>query len=374
MLKTIILKPQKGMYKKLFACLAGRRALNIKKIIIKDEHSSLYKSQRAPRINLRDVAIKFAQIKKIKFELKSDTPSLEAYYKYKLKPKIKKTQRQIINMQGEKSIISRALAQELKKSKSSLLFLNRLGAATFILCQDCGYIAKCKSCDVPLVYHLEENQLICHYCGFKAKALLTCPKCNSWQIKYLGAGIEKVKQEIAKLKLSNKILITTLKQNLPRVDLVGVISADTILHLPDFRSSERTFQALIKLNNLCKKMIIQTYAPEHCVFDFANFYQRELKVRKELNYPPYCQLIKLTYRHKNFLKAKTEAYRLFKKLQTPNSKLQTILGPAPAFISKQRGLYYWNIIIKIKNQISKIKILEKVPSDWIIDVDPISLL
>jgi len=369
-LKILYLKPGKGMFKKLFASNA-----NYKKIIIQDEHSPLYKSQRAPRINLRDVAIKLAEIKKIKFELQSNAPSLESYYKYKLKPKIKNTKRQIIDMRGEKNIISGALLQELKKSKFSLLFLNRLGAATLVLCQDCGYIAKCENCDGPMVYHLFGNQLICHHCGFKAKALLTCPKCGSWRIKYLGTGIEKVKQEIAKLKISNKILITTLKQKLPKADLVGVISADTILHLPDFRSPERTFQALVKLNNLSKKMIIQTYGPEHYVFDFDNFYQRELTIRKELNYPPYCQLIKLTYRHKNYYKAKTEAYKLYKIL---NTKYQIpILGPAPAFISKKRNLYYWNIILKFSIfnfQFSKNKILEKVTSDWILDIDPVSLL
>ncbi len=369
--KFKIIQPTQGMYSKLFTENA-----KLKKIIIKDEHSPLYKSQRAPRINLRDAAIKLAEIKKTKFELQSDTPSLESYYKYKLKPKIEKTKRQIIDMRGEKNIISDALVQELKKSKSSLLFLNRLGGATLILCQDCGYIAKCENCDAPLVYHISENQLICHHCNFKTKALLTCPKCNSWRIKYLGTGIEKVKQEIAKLKLSHKILITTLKLSLPRVDLIGVVSADTILHLPDFRSPERTFQALVKLNNLCQKIIIQTYVPEHYVFDFDNFYQKELKIRKELNYPPFCQLIKLTYRHRNFLKAKTEAFKLIKKLKTENCELITILGPAPAFISKKRNFYCWNIIIKIKNQKSKIKnqILEKVPNDWIVDIDPINLL
>ena len=361
--KSQIIKPEKGMYEKVFAFCAN-------KMIIQDEHSPLYKSQRAPRINLRDAAVKLAEIKKNKFELRSDTPSLESYYKYNLKPKIKNIRRQIIDMRGKKSIISDVLLQELKKSKSSLLFLNRLGAATLILCQDCGYIAKCENCDGPMVYHLFENQLICHHCGFKSKALLTCPKCNSWQIKYLGAGVEKIKQEIAKLKLSNKILIMTLKQRLPRVDLIGVISADTILHLPDFRSPERTFQALVKLNNLCKKIIIQTYTPEHYIFDFDNFYQKELKIRKELNYPPFCQLIKLTYRHKNLLKAKTEAFRVSKIL---NTKYQIpILGPAPAFIAKKRGLYYWNIIIK--NLKLKIKNLDMVPTDWIVDVDPVSLL
>lgn len=360
-MSKIILKPEAGMHKKVFACLAGRRASNAKKIIIQEEHSQIYKSQQAPRFNLRDVAIQMAKIKKIKLELKSDTPSLESYHKYKLCPKIKKTEKNIIDMRQEKNIISRALVKALKNAKSCVLFINRLGAATFILCRDCGYIAKCENCDVPLVYHIKENQLLCHHCTFKTKAPVTCPQCNSWQIKYLGTGIEKIKQEISKLKFKNKILITTLKQKLPKADLIAVINIDNILNLPDFRAPEKTFQALVKLNNLAKKMLIQTYNPEHYVFDFENFYKQELKIRKTLNYPPFCQLIKLTYRDKSPYKAKISAFKLAKQLTG-------VLGPAPAFIPKKRNFYYWNIILRDKKQ------LKKVPNNWVIDVDPIDML
>ena len=354
-MQNLILKPEAKMQEKLFASRAN-------KIIVCQEHSQIYKSQQAPRINLRDVAIKLAEIKNLKFKLQSDSPSLESYYKYKLKPRIKKTRKLIIDMREQKSPISKPLIQELKNSKSSLIIINRLGAASLIMCHDCGYIEKCENCDVPLVYHIKYNKLLCHHCVFSKQAPNICKKCKSWNIKYLGTGIEKIEQEIAKLSLGNSVKISTLKQNLKKSDLIAVINFDSILNMPDFRASEKTFQNLIKLNNLAqKKLIIQTYMPEHYVFNFSKFYKQELKIRKTLNYPPFCQLIKLTYRHKNYFKAKNTAFELAKRLKN-------ILGPAPAFIPKKRNFYYWNIILRNRNQLSL------VPDYWTIDVDPINVL
>jgi len=373
-IKKLTIKPTGEIRFKLFAQYA-----NLKSIIIEQEHNNLYKSQQAPRFNARDIALKLAQIKRIPIKLTSDSPSIEAYYHYNLAAKInKKTKMHLIDMKQEKNdIFSQKLLQKIQKAKSVLLCINRCGAASALICRKCGWVLKCKNCDVPLVYHPNDKNLLqCHHCSFKTNIPpLKCPQCQNSNLDYLGGGVDKIKQEIKKYNLPGKVYISTIKEKLPQTDLTALICADTALYLPDFRSAENTFYNLVKLNNLAKKdFIIQTYHPNHYVFNLDSFYQNELKIRKKFNYPPFCQLIKLTFRHKSPQYAQEQAYKLSKKLK--NNFNLDVLGPAPGFISKKRNYYFWNILVKLPNQARKLKqnLRKLVPDNWIVNVDPLNTL
>ncbi len=414
---------------------------NLKSIIIENEDSSKYISWgRRPYYDTRKIAVQLARIFKAKITLKSKLPSTETRYwarkkKYKLiiqnlKSRIQNSE--IIDMReeiksGNFSIISQELQKKLRESRKSVLFISRRGTATFILCRDCGHVIKCPDCDAPLVLHRISNKLICHHCGKEEKPPAFCPNCKGYRIKYFGAGTQKVEVEIKKLfpkieifrldsdivktpeqqqeiikkfniaagkadKLKKSILIGTqmlIEKNIKPVNLVGIISIDAILNLPDYRSSERIFKILNQLQLISKKeFIVQTYNPENFAIRSAVdnklkcFYNKEIENRKVLEYPPFSQIIKLSFEHKNQKKVEDEVKILFEKLkqQAKNFQLSIsnfqLLGPVPAFIPRVKGKYRWNIIIKskAKNLKSRNKFLIIVPSTWSIEVDPKSLL
>lgn len=413
---------------------------NLGIIIIDEEHDSSYKQyDQNPRYHARHAAIKLASLYNANVVIGSATPSIESYYMaeqntYSLlklparftansvMPKV-----EVVDMREEFkkknfSIFSESLQKELeiviKNNRQALLYINRRGVATFVNCRDCGYAATCKNCDVPLTFHLYKQNLSCHYCGFTAPTPISCPKCHSSAIKYFGTGTEKVEQELQKLYKYVKIFRmdsdTTRTKNshaqiyndfrlkkaniligtqmiakgwdLEGVDLVGVISSDVGLNLPDYRTQEKTFQLLTQIagrtgrGTTPGKVIFQTYSPESFVIktaarhDFVSFYKNEIKTRQELEYPPFTRLIKLIYKNSDPDQAQHEAQKLFQKLSISNFKLATLLGPAPSFFQKIQGRYIWQIIIKLKDSNIKDNILKQVPNDWIIDVDPESLL
>jgi primosomal protein N' (replication factor Y) len=444
---------------------------NLKEIIVEDEHNDLYKSRQTPRYHAREIAIKLAEIWDAKITFQSPTPSIEASWLaenkkinlHHLKSEVQNLT-SIIDLReelktGNFSIFSRLLQEKikdaLKKNQQIILFINRRGASTVLICRDCGYTPKCPACDVPMVYHLSPIQFICHHCGHHELPPVLCPNCLGARIKYLGTGTQKVEIEFKKLfpkakvdrldsdiasaviptpacnvlparmtcvsvsggrsnagrqtgiqtnKIINdfnskkiQVLIGTsiiFNKGLPRVPLVAMMIADTILHLPDFRSNERTFQMISQLKSLSQKeFVLQTYSPENLAVRFAaendyqSFYKKELTARKELSYPPFSQLIKLFYQHKNAKKASDEAKILAEKLKhqinliEQNSKLKTyklttILGPSPAFIPRVSGGHIWQIILKTKLADLKLrnKILQIIPPDWIIDVDPLQII
>jgi primosomal protein N' (replication factor Y) len=426
-----------GSHQAIFAPLK-----NLGLIIVDCEHNQSYKRNRTPSYNLREAALKLSELEKTPVILQSSVPSIEAYYNlrcnlknYKTKkenkylPIIKKTKMpevQIIDLtseikKGNRSILGKNLQKEIKntlnRNKKIILFLNRRGKSTFVICQECGYVLKCKNCDVPLTFHIQSyfNFLICHHCGYKTKPPNVCPLCQGHKIKYFGIGTQKVVQEVKKIfpkarvtqtdsdtiktkkdyaqvydkliknqidiLVGTQILISGFK--LPKVELVGIISVDTLLNLPDFRSEEKTFQQIIELSTIVKrKIILQTYSPYNFAiqkasrYDFKGFYTQEIKKRKKLCYPPFVQLIKLVYSHKDLKNCKQEAQRLYNvlniKVQSSKFKVQSsILGPAPCFIPKIKGEYRQQIILKGKNLHF---LLDFVPSTWSVDVDPISLL
>lgn len=408
---------------------------NLEKIIITSEHDPGYKStDQAPRYDARKVAQKLSQLSKSKLVFQSSVPSVKSYYwstkdKYQLKitPLSFPSSFSIVDMREEitkgnysifSGLLNKKIEKILDKKGQAILFINRRGASTFIICRDCGYVVKCPQCEVPLVYHIlnsnsKEDKLICHHCNYRQKPPNVCPQCQSHRIKYFGTGTQKVELETKKRfsqarvtrldsdlspKAKEKIIedwknkktnllvgtqIITRIPELAKTDLLAVISADTILHLPDFKSSERTYQLIRQLVSLTDRAVIQTYNPENPAFQAVkkqnskSFYQKEIEFRKALSYPPFSQLIKLTYFHINSARAEREAKKLIRVLSAvkPQSDF-LILGPAPGFIPRLRGRYRWQIILKLtsRNLEIKDKLLKLVPSDWTIDVDPESLL
>ncbi len=343
-------------------------------------------------------------------------------------PKVK-----IVDLRGEfrggsRSILSERLKESLNKviagHKQAILFVNRRGAATFVFCRDCGYVLKCPNCDVSLTYHLGlKAKLTCHYCNFNTDPLSFCPHCKSPYIKYFGLGTQRVESELralfprvrlarfdrdsTKLKDAHKkiyydflnhkidILVGTqmLAQgwDLPKVSLIGIILADSDLNLPDFRASERTFRLLTQVagrtgrGKSVGQVILQTYNPDNFAISLAAkhnykaFYRKEILNREELFFPPVTQAIKLIYRGYKKEKVEKEAISLAGKLKTAIArfKLKTIvLGPAPCFIPRVRRRYRYHLILMFKPgaKRTKSRLLGLVPADWIIDVDPESLL
>jgi len=459
--------------------------VNLKEIIIEDETNAGHRSwDMFPRYRVHEIARKLAALFNAKLTQKSDLPSVESYFispspisPIPLISPILIDLRQELR-EGNFSIFSRALQKSvnetLAKKKQIILFINRRGLATFVLCRDCGFVVKCSNCEAPMAYHTIKTSdglkpiLICHHCGQKQNLPAACPKCKSNRIRAFGTGTEKVEAEAEKLfknasilrldsdtapktadqqKIIEKfrqkkadILIGTqmmLNHDLPKAAVVAIISADTLMHLPDFRSDERMFQTILQLTNLVslppfvKKgwgefsdktnkmnspyfpnpLIIQTYNPQNKILqlagegNFKDFYKQEIETRQALKYPPFSQLIKLAYRHKDPKCAGQEAKILFAKLtqQINSSKIYKdtvfeLLGPSPAFISKQKGKYIWQIILKVKpywlpevglggqpevglqksdrDELLKTrnKLLSFVPPGWQIDVDPETLL
>ena len=416
-------------------------------IVVDEEHETTYKQQdSSPRYHAREVAILRAKLTKAAVILGSATPSLESFYRAKrgqiklltLPERVTKRdlpQVNIIDMREEIAtrkrrinIFSRAMEvmidEILRKGEQAILFLNRRGFSTFINCPKCGFVAKCKRCNVSLTYHYATKTLRCHYCNFNIEPPQICPQCNSNYLRYFGLGTEKVESELhrlfpqarisrmdtdvtAKRGVHTKILNDFKKGKIdvlvgtqmvakgldfPRVSLVGVVSADTALNLPDFRSGERTFNLLTQVGGRAGrgetegKVAIQTYIPEHYAIvasirhDYRQFYRREIKSRKELGLPPFAHLVNLTLRSRNQKKVQEAACDLSTKLKKKIRRQDIqVLGPAPAAISRVRGNFRWNVLLKAEETPYLIRLLRRVLKDFkrykgiqlSVDVDPI---
>jgi len=416
---------------------------NLGLIVVDEEHETSYKQEDVPRYNARDVAIKRAELSKAIVILGSATPSLESFYAAKngkftlielperidsrLLPAV-----DIVDMREEMTrakkipIFSQKLKEWIEKDiaekKQVILFLNRRGFSTFINCRKCGYVIKCKRCSVSLTYHFDKKKLVCHHCNFNMAPPEICPECNASYLKYWGLGTEKVESEahrlfpqasIARMDTDathkrgahNKILLKFKDAHLdiligtqmiakgldfPKVTLVGVISADTALNLPDFRSAERTFNLLTQVagragrGDLGGRVIIQSYTPGHYSIqasknhDYNTFYDKEISLRKELYLPPFCHMVSLTLRGRKEERVFKASYNLKSSLEKETkSKNIEILGPAPAPISKMKGMYRWSIFLRSETagDITSIlkKALDKNKNSGIIitvDVDP----
>lgn len=380
-------------------------------IIVDEEHDPSYKQDRDPRYHVRDIALFRAKYHEAVLLLGSATPSLETYYRAqagRLKlltirerpTKVPLPEVQIVDMrsaQGKNEIFSEALIEEmtqrLAKKEQVILFLNRRGYARVLICRECGFLFKCPHCDVSLTYHLADETLTCHYCGYERQATARCEACGSQRISRLGFGTERVETElrtifprarIARLdrdatrqRGAHSRIIHTFEQgeadiligtqmvakglDFPSVTLVGVISADALLAFPDFRARERTFQLLTQVagragrRDVPGKVIVQTCLPGDPAIvacaghDYDQFYQQEIKMRQRLGYPPFSHLIRLLTSSRSQERAFQAAQALAVHLETIISGQglnANVLGPAPALLTKLKNRYRYQVTIK----------------------------
>ena len=430
---------------------------NIGLIVVDEEHEPSYKQyENQPFYHARDVAVYRGSLNNAIVILGSATPSIESYYNAKIlkyhllelpgriddipMPKVN-----IVDMIKQKKlypgqdistfskILQEKINEKLKLGQQIILLQNRRGFSTYIKCKDCGFIEKCEHCDITLTYHARGHLLRCHYCNFTKRAPDVCPKCQGKDILFKGIGTQKVEREIIKLFPQAKVvrmdLDTTSKKwahekilnafgagkynillgtqmvakglDFENVTLVGVISADTSLLLPDFRSTERTFQLLTQVSGragrkeLLGEVYIQTYSSDNpglkfaMYHDYKGFFYKELPVRKELNYPPFSRLVYILFKGESEEKIRNAALSFATHLDV-KSELGQILGPIPSPLAKIQDKYRWQIIIKsikksdpsgkiirqqIKNALRKFKAGKQIRGVKIsIDIDPISLL
>lgn len=414
-------------------------------IILDEEHEASYKQDETPRYHARDVALWRAARHSAAVVLGSATPSLESYRlaeigRYKmcsLRHRISERPLPPVNVvdmrqelkEGHRSIFSRpllaALSAVFKDSRQAILLLNRRGYATFVLCRECGHAMRCKACDVSLKYHMTEETLRCHYCEYMEKYPNVCPACGGHTIRHFGTGTQKVEEELRKFfpeirvarmdadttsrKGAHKKILTSFENrnedvligtqmvakglDFPNVTLVGVITADTAINLPDFRAGERTFQLLTQVAGRAGRgpagghVVVQTYTPEHYAVmaaknhDYEAFYAEESGTRQELAYPPYSVLIRLLLTGTDEAKVIDAASYLAALLEPEVD----ILGPSPCPLEKIRGQYRWQVVARgtdqgeLKNNVSRVaeqfRASPLVGSVRVsVDVDPQSLL
>ena len=413
-------------------------------IVIDEEHEWTYKQQgQSPSYHTRDAAIKLAELTGAVVVLGSATPDIETYYhaqqgNYRLLrlperinpggntslPEVEVIDLREELKSGNRSIFSSALSgairQVLVNKEQAILFLNRRGGATSIQCRTCGYVLNCRRCEIPLSYHLTEDMLVCHQCNRRARVPLTCTRCGSQRIKYLGLGTQKLEKEVglafpdARLlrwdsdvtrgKNSHQEILDKFRNHeadiligtqmvakgldLPLVTLVGVINADTGLNLPDFRAGERAFQLICQVagragrGNATGQVIVQTYSPEHyavkaaATHDYASFFETEISYRRQLRNPPFSQLASLTFTHTNDVacqRAVEKMQRLIIEERDARGAADlSMIGPVPAFIHRLRGRYRWQIILRGTDLPG---FLEQVsfPQGWTVDIDPVGL-
>ncbi|EGV04393.1 primosomal protein N' [Streptococcus infantis SK970] len=386
---------------------------NLGVIIIDEEHEASYKQDSNPRYHARDVALLRAQYNQAALVLGSATPSLESraragkgvYQHLRLtqraNPLASIPEVQLIDFrdyigQNETSNFTppliEAIQDRLDKKEQVVLMLNRRGYSSFVMCRECGTVDTCPNCDISLTLHMDTKTMNCHYCGFSKEIPHVCPNCQSHSIRYYGTGTQKAYNELAELFPEARILRmdvdTTRKKgshqalleqfgkgeadillgtqmiakglDFPNVTLVGVLNADTALNLPDFRSSERTFQLLTQVAGRAGRaekagqVLIQSYNPNHYAIRFAKeqdyegFYAYEMGIRRQLGYPPYYFTIGITLSHKKEEEVLRRAYEVMEILRSGLSDASIILGPTPKPIARTHNLYHYQILIKYR--------------------------
>ncbi|EDX69161.1 MULTISPECIES: primosomal protein N' [Bacillus] len=397
---------------------------NLGIIIIDEEHESSYKQEDNPRYHARDVAVWRGQYHKCPIVLGSATPTLESFARakkgvYELLTMEKRMNEQalptveIVDMReelrdGNRSMFSKALhekiADRLEKKEQMVLFLNRRGHSTFVMCRDCGYVVQCPHCDISLTYHKMNHRLKCHYCSYEENMPTACPACQSTYIRFFGTGTQKVEEEITKLFPEARVIRmdvdTTSRKGMhekllkafgeekadillgtqmiakgldfPKVTLVGVLTADTMLHLPDFRASEKTYQLLTQVSGragrheLPGEVIIQTYTPEHYSIELAKnqqydvFFDQEMQMRRTRQYPPYYYVVLVTVSHPELLKAVQVTEKIVGHLRSHCSQQTMVLGPVASAIPRIKDRYRYQCMIKYKREPNLKNVLKMV--------------
>ena len=390
---------------------------NIGIIIIDEEHDSSYKSETNPRYNAKEIAKILAKENKAPLLLGSATPDINTFYNATNEDEEGNTKIQLLTLtkranqsslpkveiidlkqelaNGNRSMLSmelyNSIEENIKQKRQTILFLNRRGYSTFIMCRNCGYTVKCPNCNISMTYHSYEKKLKCHYCSYEENLVTICPECHSDKIRYFGTGTQKLEQEINKQfpnastirmdidtvtkKNSHEEILNKFKNenidiligtqmvvkghHFPNVTLVGVIAADSSLNIDDYRANERTFQILTQVagragrENLPGKVIIQTYNPDNFSIicaqkqNYEMFYETEIALRKQLKYPPFCDIILISFNGLNEYNIKNISNEMYKKLlEKLNQEEFKIFRPMPSPIDKIQNRYRWRIIIK----------------------------
>ena len=421
---------------------------NLGLIIIDEEHDDSYKSETNPRYNAKDLAGYIAKKNNIPLVLGTATPDVTTFYKAQngqidlLRLNKRANNSTLPNVEvvdlkwelanGNRSILSTSLYSEieenLKRKKQTILFLNRRGYSTFVMCRECGYVVKCKNCNIAMTYHSKTNRLKCHYCGHEERNVTVCPECKSKNIKFFGTGTQKLEAEINKLfpnastirmdidtvtkknsyeeilnKFKNEnidILVGTQMvvkgHHFPNVTLVGVVAADSSLYIEDYRANERTFGLLTQVAGRAGrektpgKVIIQTYNPENFAIEcsqkqnFDMFYETEIELRRQLKYPPFCDIISIGLTDIDEFKIKNVSNKIYNNLNN-NIKAQNVMlqvyKPLPCPIDKIKNRYRWRIILKGKLNNKIIDIINNSIQDVgtkttriIVDTNPTNLM
>ena len=430
-----------GARSAIFAPLA-----NVGLIVVDEEHEGSYKQdQPTPRYHARDVAIARGKASEALVLLGSATPSVETFFRAQtgvygflpirqralarplpsvdvvdLREGFKKGQPRLFA-----PVLTDAIGDRLTKGEQTILYLNRRGFAMFLICRDCGFTTRCPDCDVSLTFHQRAGLCVCHHCGFELPAPPLCPDCGGMRLKPFGVGTEKVEEEVRKSFPSARVLrmdrdTTTVKNahmNMLRtfrageadiligtqmvakgldfagVTLVGVISADTALNLPDFRAAERAFQLLTQVSGRAGRgrkpghVIVQSFNPEHesiaaaANHDYETFYNREIEYRKELGYPPFMRLANVVCQDENERAPEYRLRKLASRLEEIEAPLR-ILGPASCPLGRLRGKWRWHLLLKAEDGDALRASLRKAFSlltsserfGITVDLDPMSLL
>jgi len=419
---------------------------NLGLIVVDEEHEATYKQEETPRYNARDVAVMRGRQEGCAVVLGSATPSLESYFntqrgKYALvempsrvdhrrMPTVRVVDMRLAAEKEGLKVISTELAEaarrRLERGEQVMFFLNRRGYAAAVICPRCGYTARCPDCSITLTYHAEGNRLVCHLCGRTAEVPRRCPECGDRAFRYAGVGTQKVEQVARRLfpgavvqrmdsdtttrKGAHRKILWDFRAgrinilvgtqmiakglDFPNVTLVGVIYADVVLHMPDFRAAERTFQLLTQVAGRAGRgeaggeVIVQTFTPYHPAIqsarrlDYRSFYDQEIEFRRELGYPPFTRLVcvRLHGEKEEAVKATAERLRTVLERETPRSTV--LSGPAPAPIAKVRGRFRYQLFLRTGRIREVCGVLREVLGgfksprgvDVVVDVDPVSVL
>ena len=394
---------------------------DISYIIMDEEHSDSYKQENSPRYDTKMVALERCKYHKAKLILGSATPTLESYSRalkgvyhlVNLKkrvggrslPKVEfvDMNKALATAKGHFSLeLIKRIEETLRRGEQVILLLNRRGYSSVLSCKNCGYVMKCPNCDISLTYHKTNNMLRCHYCGYATNYPKVCPECKEEALRDLGVGTEKIEEEVKSLFGNSKVLRmdvdTTSKKNahqkiiesfgkgeasiligtqmvakgldFPNVTLVGVLNTDTSLMIPDFRSSEATFDLLSQVAGRSGRakeglVVFQTYNKDHYAIscasnhDYLTFYKEEMAIRKMMKYPPYYYLVLVKISGKDENSCLKEAVRCEKVLKKYLDKT-ILLGPTKAMIFKKMNIYTYQIILKYQYQDNLYEILDKL--------------
>lgn len=412
-------------------------------IIIDEEHDSSYKSGNTPRYHARQVAFKRCALQGATLVMGSATPSAEAW-KHMAEGTIRRLSLsrrlsggappniKIVDLAGTEGCLSEELKEEIRETarlgRQTILFLNRRGFSYFYHCRQCGYELSCRHCSVSLTYHKQLGKAVCHYCGYSAPPPRACPQCGSLEAGFAGFGTEMIEEEVQRtfpdLRVRRADADSTAKKgslretldvfraggidillgtqmvakglNFPGVRLVGVVLADTALHLPDFRAAERTFALIVQVAGRAGRyfpdgtVLVQTFRPQDpaityaCRADIEGFYHYELRQRRDLGFPPYTRLIRITARSKQAELAERAIQRFARLLRERLPSGCDVLGPADCPISLMAGNYRKQLIVRGKTMEGIHRAVQgammlyeekKISGVYVeLDVDPVQLL